>query len=47
MLSQFQRMVEEGFGELDKSGIAELIFKDPHNIPATAISENSLGNLLD
>ncbi len=27
---QYDRMVEEGLGELDKSGIAELTFKDRH-----------------
>lgn len=27
---QFQRMIAEGLGELDKSGIAELTFKDRH-----------------
>jgi 3-hydroxyisobutyrate dehydrogenase-like beta-hydroxyacid dehydrogenase len=27
---QFQRMVKEGLGELDKSGIAELTFKGRH-----------------
>ena len=38
---QYDRMVAEGFGELDKSGIAELTFKDrgkpkaaaPTNLP--------------
>jgi 3-hydroxyisobutyrate dehydrogenase len=29
-LKQYQRMVKEGLGELDKSGIAELTFKDRH-----------------
>ena len=35
--SQFDRMVSEGFGELDKSGVAELTFKSRHareNVPA-------------
>jgi 3-hydroxyisobutyrate dehydrogenase len=27
---QYERMIEEGLGELDKSGIAELTFKDRH-----------------
>ena len=27
---QYQRMIDEGLGELDKSGIAELTFKDRH-----------------
>lgn len=27
---QFARMIAEGLGELDKSGIAELTFKDRH-----------------
>jgi len=27
---QYDRMVAEGLGELDKSGIAELTFKDRH-----------------
>lgn len=27
---QYQRMIEEGLGELDKSGIAELTFKGRH-----------------
>ena len=27
---QYDRMVAEGFGDLDKSGIAELTFKDRH-----------------
>jgi len=28
---QYDRMVSEGLGELDKSGIAELTFKDRHH----------------
>jgi 3-hydroxyisobutyrate dehydrogenase len=27
---QFERMIVEGLGELDKSGVAELTFKDRH-----------------
>jgi 3-hydroxyisobutyrate dehydrogenase len=27
---QYERMIAEGLGELDKSGIAELTFKDRH-----------------
>jgi hypothetical protein len=27
---QYERMITEGLGELDKSGIAELTFKDRH-----------------
>jgi 3-hydroxyisobutyrate dehydrogenase len=27
---QFERMIAEGLGELDKSGVAELTFKDRH-----------------
>jgi 3-hydroxyisobutyrate dehydrogenase len=29
-LKQYRRMVKEGLGELDKSGIAELTFKGRH-----------------
>jgi 3-hydroxyisobutyrate dehydrogenase len=29
-LKQYRRMIDEGLGELDKSGIAELTFKDRH-----------------
>jgi 3-hydroxyisobutyrate dehydrogenase len=29
---QYRRMIEEGIGELDKSGIAELTFKDRHQV---------------
>lgn len=31
---QYDRMIAEGLGELDKSGIAELTFKDRHKHPA-------------
>jgi 3-hydroxyisobutyrate dehydrogenase len=27
-LEQYQRMIDQGLGELDKSGVAELTFKD-------------------
>jgi 3-hydroxyisobutyrate dehydrogenase-like beta-hydroxyacid dehydrogenase len=30
---QYERMIAEGLGELDKSGIAELTFKDRHKSP--------------
>ena len=30
-------MAAEGLGDLDKSGIAELTFKDRHNIPAIEV----------
>jgi 3-hydroxyisobutyrate dehydrogenase len=33
---QYDRMVSEGLGELDKSGIAELTFKDRHQGKAAA-----------
>jgi 3-hydroxyisobutyrate dehydrogenase len=33
---QYDRMVAEGLGELDKSGIAELIFKGRHQPKAPA-----------
>lgn len=32
---QYDRMVNEGLGELDKSGIAELTFKGRHSAPGT------------
>ena len=31
-LKQFDRMIAEGLGELDKSGVAELTFKDRHKL---------------
>ena len=31
---QYDRMIAEGPGDLDKSGIAELTFKDLHKHPA-------------
>jgi 3-hydroxyisobutyrate dehydrogenase len=37
---QYLRMVEEGLGELDKSGIAELTFKDRHKHSADRMSDN-------
>jgi 3-hydroxyisobutyrate dehydrogenase len=33
---QYDRMVSEGLGELDKSGVAELTFKDRHQAKAPA-----------
>jgi 3-hydroxyisobutyrate dehydrogenase len=33
---QYDRMVKDGFGELDKSGIAELTFKGRGKTAATA-----------
>jgi 3-hydroxyisobutyrate dehydrogenase len=32
--AQYDRMIEEGLGELDKSGIAELTFKGRHKAKA-------------
>jgi len=37
---QYDRMVDENLGELDKSGIAELTFKDRHK-PAAKPAETS------
>jgi hypothetical protein len=34
---QYDRMIAEGLGELDKSGIAELTFKDPHKHPRSRL----------
>jgi len=34
---QYDRMIAEGLGELDKSGIAEFTFKDRHNTRATGL----------
>jgi 3-hydroxyisobutyrate dehydrogenase len=38
---QYDRMVAEGLGELDKSGIAELTFKDRHKHPAITFEQRN------
>lgn len=43
---QYTRMVEEGLGDLDKSGIAELTFKNRHQPKESEEQESPQGNAL-
>jgi 3-hydroxyisobutyrate dehydrogenase len=42
---QYTRMVQLGLGELDKSGIAELTFKDRGGTPTAAEAKDAAGDL--